>query len=136
MEADTALVRANGHAVLDAVATVDLHLALVVGPADAELDDALSFHQTLQQGMVSVLGVLLDEGPQRLHYFGDGLQEFRLTGVAISNVLQKLVEVGVLHGEQVFQGTKIKAPQRTPKIMPKMYAFMHQKRHDMYKFGA
>lgn len=41
VEAETALVGAQRRVELDAVAAVDLELALVVLPDDAELDDAL-----------------------------------------------------------------------------------------------
>ncbi|MPN55555.1 hypothetical protein SDC9_203239 [bioreactor metagenome] len=90
MEAQTSLEGADGHAVLDAEAAVHLHLALVVGPAHAELDDALGLDQALQQGVLGVFGVLLDEGPQAFHHFGDGLQEFGLTGVALCHFFQEL----------------------------------------------
>jgi hypothetical protein len=39
MEAQAALVRADRHAVLDAVTTIDLHIAMVIDPGDTEHDD-------------------------------------------------------------------------------------------------
>lgn len=60
MEAQAALVRAQGRVELDAVAAVDLELALVVLPDDAELDDALGDGGDGESG--AVFGVLLEEG--------------------------------------------------------------------------
>jgi hypothetical protein len=69
-------------AVLDAVAAIDLHLALVVHPGHAEHDDALGLDQALQQAVLGIARMLLDEGPQALHDFGDGLQKLGLARVA------------------------------------------------------
>ena len=60
MEAQAALVGAQGRVELDAVAAVDLELALVVLPDDAKLDDALRDGDDRQGGLV--LGVLGEEG--------------------------------------------------------------------------
>ena len=48
MEAQAALVGADGAVHLDAVAPVDLDLALVVDPGDAEHDDALGLDDALE----------------------------------------------------------------------------------------
>ena len=56
MKAQAALVGANGGIVLDPPCAVDLDFALVVDPADAELDDAVGFDETLQQAVVCVAG--------------------------------------------------------------------------------
>ena len=50
VEAQAALVGADGGVVLDAEAAIDLDLAGVVDPRDAELDDALGFDDALKQG--------------------------------------------------------------------------------------
>lgn len=60
MQTETALVGAQGRVELHTVSTVDLNLALVVLPHDAELDDALGDGDNLECG--AVLGVLLEEG--------------------------------------------------------------------------
>lgn len=59
VEAQAALVGAQRGVELDAVAAVDLEVALVVLPGDAELDDALGDRHDLQRRLV--LGVLLEE---------------------------------------------------------------------------
>lgn len=59
MEAETTLVRTESRVELHTVALVDLALALVVLPDDAELDDALGDGDNLES--LLVLGVLLEE---------------------------------------------------------------------------
>lgn len=60
MEAETALVGAQGRVELHTVALLDLALALVVLPDDAELDDALGDRDDFESFLV--LGVLGEEG--------------------------------------------------------------------------
>ena len=97
MEADAALVGADGHAVLDAETAVYMHGAVVVLPAHAELDGALGLDQALQQAVLCVLGVLFNEGPQAFHDLGHGLQELGLAGVALGNMVKELAYGRVLH---------------------------------------
>lgn len=59
VEAQAALVRAKGGVELNTVTMVDLDLALVVFPDDAELDDALGNGDNRKSSLV--LGVLLEE---------------------------------------------------------------------------
>ena len=60
MEAETALVGTESRVELHAVALLDLALALVVLPDNAELDDALGDGDDLES--LLVLGVLGEEG--------------------------------------------------------------------------
>jgi hypothetical protein len=60
VQAETALVWTEGRVELDAVALVDIALALVVLPDNAELDDALGNGNDLE--CLLVLGVLLEDG--------------------------------------------------------------------------
>ena len=62
MEAQTALVGADGAVELDAVAAVHLDLALIIDPGHTEGDDALGLDQTLDQAGLLVLGMLLHHG--------------------------------------------------------------------------
>jgi hypothetical protein len=64
VETETTLVWAESRVELHTVALVDLALALVVLPDDAELDDALRDRGDLE-GLL-VLGVLLEEGGDKL----------------------------------------------------------------------
>src|SRR5690606_41830918 len=78
VKAHAALVGTDGGALLDAEAAVDLYLALVDHPGNAELDDALWFHQALKQSLFRVLRVALYDGPQAVHDFFHSLHEFGL----------------------------------------------------------
>jgi hypothetical protein len=64
VKADAALVGADGRGMLDAVAAIDLHLAMVVDPRDAEHDDALRFDQAVEQAVLRIFRVLCDVRPQ------------------------------------------------------------------------
>ena len=110
VETDAALVRADGHAVLNAVAPVDLHLAMVVHPRHPEHHHALGLDQPVQQTMFGVFGVGLNERPQAFHHLGDGLQKLWLTWIALCDVLEKLLYVGVLHKNPSLVQIDIKAP--------------------------
>ena len=83
MEAQAALVGADGAVVLHAVAAVDVHNALVVHPGDAELDHALRLDEALEQGGLLPLGVLVHDQLQGLKDLAHGLQELRLVSVAL-----------------------------------------------------
>ncbi len=78
VEAQAALVRADGRVHLDAEPAVDLDLALVVGPGDPEHDHPLRLHQPLHDLGLLVLGVALDHQGRRFHHLQDRLVELRL----------------------------------------------------------
>lgn len=59
MESKTALVRSEGRVVLNTITAVDLEVALVVFPDNAELDDTLGDGDDLEGG--AELGVLREE---------------------------------------------------------------------------
>jgi hypothetical protein len=60
VEAETALVGTESRVELDAVALVDVAIALVVFPDYTELDDTLGDRDNLKS--LLVLGVLLEDG--------------------------------------------------------------------------
>ncbi len=64
VEAETALVGADGRVELDAEALVDLDLAAIVHPRYAEHDDPLRFDDALENPMIEVLGVALEDRHQ------------------------------------------------------------------------
>ena len=82
MEADAALVGADGAVHLHAVAAVDLDLAFVVEPGHTENDDALGFRNAFQNFHFLQYGARHDVGSQRFGDLADGLVEFRLIGIA------------------------------------------------------
>ena len=95
MQANAALVRADGAVELDAEAAVHLDLAFVVYPRNAELDDALRFDHALEQGQLAVLLLVrLDNHAQRLQDLGYGLDEFWLLGILLLDALDDVVYVG------------------------------------------
>ena len=93
MEAQAALVRANGGVELDAVAAVHLNLALVVNPGHAELDGALRLDDALQHTGLLVLRVLLDNRLQGLEDLANGLQELRLIAVTGNDLVVDTLDV-------------------------------------------
>jgi len=74
MEAQSALVRADGAIELNAIAQVHLHLALVVDPRHAERDDALWLHYTLHNLGFLKLRMLVVDVLDRLQHLANGLQ--------------------------------------------------------------
>ncbi len=69
MEAQSALIGADGAVELHTVTQVHLHLTLVIHPRHAERDDPLRLHDTLDNLGLLKLGMLV------IHIF-DGFQHF------------------------------------------------------------
>ena len=82
VEAQAALVRADRAVHLDAIAAVDLDVALVVDPRDAEHENALGLDQPLEDPLLQYWGWRSRAGVERLHHLADGLVELGLAGVA------------------------------------------------------
>ncbi len=78
VEAQAALVRADGGVHLDAETAVHLDLALVVDPGDPEHDHPFRLHQALHDLGLAVFGVALDDEGGRFHHLQDRLVELRL----------------------------------------------------------
>ena len=93
MEAQAALVGADGAVELDAVAAVHLDLALIIDPGHTEGDDALGLDQTLDQACLLVFGMLLDHGLDALQHLADSLQELRLIGIALCKAIVNALQV-------------------------------------------
>ena len=93
MEAQAALVGADGAVELDAVAAVHLNLALIIDPRHTEGDDALRLDQTLDEAGLLVLGVLLHDGLDALQHLTDSLQELRLVGIALLEALVDTLQI-------------------------------------------
>ncbi len=132
MEPNAALVRANRHAVLDAVAAVDLHAAVVVYPGHAEHDDALGLHQALQQSVLGVAGVFCNKGPQAFHHFGDCLQKLGLPRVALGDVRKEAACRRVFHVSRDFLNQRRWAGNGAlqHRIMSKSYTSMPMSLHN------
>ena len=87
VETDTALVRTNHVVVLDAVAHVGLHIALVVGPGHTELHETIGDAETLNEVCalkLRVFVVLFFDGSQHLAY---GLDVLGFVGESLFQIL-------------------------------------------------
>ena len=93
MEAQAALVGADGAVELHAVAAVYLHLTGIVHPRHTEGDDALRLHQALDQTGLLVLGVLFHNGLDALQHLAHSLQKLGLVGVALFQTLVNTLQV-------------------------------------------
>ena len=96
MEAQAALVGADGAVELDAEAAVDAVVAGVVDPRHAEDDLAFGFDDALEDPAGLVLLVAGDDGFEGFEDFAGGLEEFRLAGIAGLQLGQDFLDVA--HG--------------------------------------
>ena len=83
MEADAALIGADGGVELDAVAPVHLDFTVVVNPGHPEDDLPLRLHQALQHPSFYQVGADLNDRFQALQYFGDRLDKLRFTRIPL-----------------------------------------------------
>ena len=97
MEAQAALIGADGRVELDAVAAVDLDLTGVVHPGHTEHDDALGLDKALDQAGLLVLGVGSHNGLQALEDLLNSLQKLLLLGVALCKALIYALQVSILN---------------------------------------
>ena len=93
MEAEAALVGADGAVELHAVADVDLHLALVVDPRHAERRDALRLDDALHNLRFLELGVLVIDVLDALQHFADSLKELSLARMLLLQALHDFLYV-------------------------------------------
>src|SRR5690606_10444761 len=75
----------DGAVELDAVAAVDVDLAVVVHPRHAEVDVALRLHDPFEDAMLHVLGMLLEYRRQGVENLPYGLVEFLLVRIAFND---------------------------------------------------
>ena len=86
VEAQASLVGADGAAELHAHAAVDLDVARVIQPGDAEHDEPLGLADLAEHAQQ--LGALLEHGLQRGGHLDHGVEELLLVGVAAAHALQ------------------------------------------------
>ena len=82
MQAQAALVGADGGVELHAEAAVDLDLALVVHPGHAEHHHALRLDEALEQAVLLVSGVGVHRKAQGVQHLAHRLMEYGLARVA------------------------------------------------------
>src|SRR4051794_17399926 len=97
MKAEPAFVRPDRTVHLDPESAVDVELALVVLPWDAEHDDALRLNDALDYLGLLIFGVLIEDERERFDYFLDGLVK-----LGFARVLG--FHVGHQSGDIVFHG--------------------------------
>ena len=96
VEADAALVGPDRVVVLDAVAALDAHAAVVVLPADAEADHAVGLGDAAQD-LLGVVGLLvLDEAEDVLGHFLHRLDELRLVRIALLDAFHEGRKIDVV----------------------------------------
>ena len=94
MEADPALVRAEGAVELGAVTAVDMDLAVIIGPADAEGDAAFRFHDAFQKLLFTIVAFVLgDDGRDRIQNFSHRLVEFGFARVPLQDGFHDFIYV-------------------------------------------
>ena len=81
MEPQAALVGADGGTELDAVAAVDMYMALIIHPGHPEGNHALRLHKGFDDTVLLVLGVLVNDQIQAFQHFQNRLMEFPLVGI-------------------------------------------------------
>ena len=95
MEAQAALVGADRGVELHAEAAVDLDLALVVHPRNAEHDHALRLDDALHNAVLLQLRTRLDDRLKALEHFENRLLKLRLVRVALLHGLVHALEVRI-----------------------------------------
>ena len=108
MEANSALVGADGAVHLHAVAAVDVDLATVVHPRDAEHDDALRLDHAFHDLEVQKVGVSRDVGGYAFDHLAYCLVEFFFSRVARDDVRHEPVNVVLGEFVHFIYTTKIK----------------------------
>ncbi len=93
METQTALVGADGVVELEAVAGIDLHVALVVDPYHLEREAAVGFHDPLRNAVGFEFGVLVVGLLDGHQYFAHGLQIFAFAGVLPFEFGHQIVDI-------------------------------------------
>jgi hypothetical protein len=91
MKTQTSFVRTERAVHLDAKPAIDLNLAFVIDPRNAELNHPLGLDKTFQDLSVSILLVTLDGWPDRFEDFCNGLKELRLIWIALFNNFENLL---------------------------------------------
>ena len=87
METQAALVRAKRGVELNAEATVDMNVALVVGPRNTENQLTLRLTQALNEAVISVVRILIQDYLEGIQDLEQCLVELWLTGVALEELV-------------------------------------------------
>ena len=97
VEAQAALIRAEGRVELHAEATVDLNLAVVIDPWNTEDELAFGLAQPLDQAIISVVRVLVEDDLEGIQDLSERLVEFRFARITLE-------ELAVIVGDLLVDG--------------------------------
>ena len=97
MQPQAALVGADGGIVLDPIAPVHLHLALVIHPGHPEGDHALRLDNALKNAPVDEVGTAVRHRRKGLQHFAHCLQEFGFIGVTLLHTAVEITEVFIFN---------------------------------------
>ena len=116
METEAALVRSDSGVKLDTESAVDLDIALIVYPWDAEDDLALGLNDALEDACFDKVRAGIGHRIQSREDFADGLYEFRLVAVALLDGFHDLIQMLIVHSvllQSVIKRYKNRATGRT-----------------------
>ena len=95
VEAQAALVGAQDAVELHAPAPVHMGHALIVGPGDAEFHHPVRVHHPFQNGVLLILGMLVDHRLQGGEHLFHGLNEFRHRRAAFLDLVDDSFNISV-----------------------------------------
>ena len=101
MEAQAALVGPERAVELDAEAAVDVHVAAIVDPWNAEDDLTFRLADAFDEPAFGVVGTLCDDGTEAFEDLSDGLMELILAGVSAQDLGENRFELFVERGHVV-----------------------------------
>ena len=96
MEAQTALIGADGAVELNAVAAVCVNLAVVISPRYAENSCSLRLNSSLKQRPVLIALVGLDDRSDRIKNLRCGLYKLRLSRILLLNMQYNIIYIAHL----------------------------------------
>ena len=97
MKPKPAFIGADCTAELNAKTAVDMHRASIIFPWHTELDDALRFHNALQNTFFYILWMRRHDGGKRLQDLPDSLMKLRLGGITFDNPFHQFAHVRILN---------------------------------------
>ena len=92
VKAKATLVRSDGAVHLDAIATIDLDLARIIDPGNAELNHPFRFDNALEDFAVPIFLVTLDDWFDGFEDFRYSLKKLRLIGIALFDDIENFLD--------------------------------------------
>ena len=92
MKTQSTLIRTDRTIEFNAVAFIDMDIALIVGPWHTEHNGTFWFHDTFEQAFALVLRIFFNERNNRFCYFLNGLHKFRLIWICCLDLCNESVD--------------------------------------------